>query len=135
MISSFGIVKGGIAAIFGIDGQQPSSFVIGEATFNDSENDKGATEKQLPHRRRSYGPDVVRRSSMIPVDVFVVALLPLLFVALGLLGLILVLWIKNRVLWKRIAELEADIKTIHNNFGVRLDSLEANVKAIQEQGP
>lgn len=80
---------------------------------------RGADWKQIPNMEQ----------------VFVVALLPLLFVALGLLGLILVLWIKNRFLWGRIALLEADIKTIHNNCGKRLDSLEANVKAIQEKKP
>jgi hypothetical protein len=68
-------------------------------------------------------------------QVFVVALLPLLFVALALLGLILVLWFKTRFLWGRVATLEGDIKTIHNTCRERLDLLEANVNAIQKKGP
>ena len=67
-------------------------------------------------------------------QVYVVALLPLLFVSLGLLGLILVLWLKNRLLWGRIASMEADIKTIHDKSRERFDSLEASIKEIHEKG-
>ena len=67
-------------------------------------------------------------------QVFVVALVPLLFVALALLGLVLVLWFRISLLRGRIASLEADIKTIHDKSRERFDSLEANIKAIQEKG-
>jgi len=46
-------------------------------------------------------------------QVYTIALLPLLFVALGLLGLILVLWMKIRILQVRISSQEADIKMIY----------------------
>ena len=59
--------------------------------------------------------------------------MPLLFVSLGLLGLILVLWLKNPLRWGRIASLEADIKTIHDKSRERFDSLEANIKAIHDK--
>ena len=66
-------------------------------------------------------------------QVFVVALLPLLFVALGLLGLIIVLWWKNIFIRRRIASLEADIKTIHDKSRERFGSLEADIKTIHEK--
>ena len=45
-------------------------------------------------------------------QVYTIALLPLLFVALGLVGLIFVLWMKVRIFQIRLSSLEADIKTI-----------------------
>ena len=46
-------------------------------------------------------------------QVYTIALLPLMFVALGLLGLIFVLWMKIRHLQIRIASQEADLKLIY----------------------
>jgi hypothetical protein len=46
-------------------------------------------------------------------QVFTVALVPLLFVAIVLLGLIGVLWGKIRLLQSRIASLQADLKTVY----------------------
>ncbi len=45
-------------------------------------------------------------------QVFTVALVPLLFVALVLLGLVSALWGKIRRLQTRIASLEADLRTM-----------------------
>jgi hypothetical protein len=45
-------------------------------------------------------------------QVFTVALLPLLFLALGLLGLIFALWLKTRLLQTRIDALAADLKMV-----------------------
>ena len=68
-------------------------------------------------------------------QVYVVALVPLLFVALALLGLIVVLWFKNRLLQKRIDVLTADLKAVFDKSRERVDSLEANIKAIQDKRP
>jgi hypothetical protein len=50
-------------------------------------------------------------------QVFTVALLPLLFVALMLLGLIGVLWGKIRLLQRRIVSLEAELKATYEKTG------------------
>ncbi len=52
-------------------------------------------------------------------QVFTVALVPLLFVALVLLGLIGVLWGKIRLLQRRIFSLEADLKTVNERSASR----------------
>jgi hypothetical protein len=52
-------------------------------------------------------------------QVFTVALVPLLFVALVLLGLIGVLWGKIRLLQRRIVSLEADLKTVNERSASR----------------
>ena len=66
-------------------------------------------------------------------QVYVVALVPLLFVAVPLLALIFVLWMKTRLLQKRIDVLTADLKAVFDKSRERVDSLEAGIKAIQEK--
>ena len=52
-------------------------------------------------------------------QVFVIALLPLLFVALVLVGLIFVLWMKARLLEKRIDALTDDFRTLADRLQAR----------------
>ena len=52
-------------------------------------------------------------------QVFVIALVPLLFLALALLGLIFVLWMKARLLQKRIDALTDDVRTLAGRLQAR----------------